>query len=90
MTYMIETPHTEAECLKALDEQLELGADLLDKFYFGCAAGDHTGYAILDVTSEEEARKLVPKSLVEKSLFTKVEKFTPEMIKAFHAKSAAA
>lgn len=88
MSYLIETPHNEAECLRALDEQLELGSDVLDKFYFGCMAGDHTGYAIVDANSEDEARKLIPSFLVDKSLITEVGKFTPEMIRSYHKKAA--
>ncbi len=88
MSYLIETPHNEAECLRALDEQLELGSDVLDKFYFGCMAGDHTGYAIVDANSEDEARKLIPSFLADKSLITEVGKFTPEMIRSYHKKAA--
>lgn len=88
MWYLIETPHTEEECLKALDEQLAMGSDLLDKFYYGCNVGKHVGYAIVDANSEIEARKLIPKFLVDKSRITEVGKFTPEVIRQFHAKAA--
>lgn len=88
MSYLVEIPHTEAECLKALDETLDKGADVLDKFYFGCKVGDHTGYAILDAGSENEVRKFVPKSLLDKCIITEVGKYTPEMIKSFHEKAA--
>lgn len=88
MSYLIETPHNEAECLRALDEQLAMGSDILDKFYFGCEAGDHTGYAIVDVQTEDEARRLVPSFLLDKSIITEVGKFTPDLIRSFHTKAA--
>lgn len=88
MSYLVEIPHNEAECLKALDEQLDKGADVLDRFYFGCRTGDHTGYAIVDANNEAEVRKLVPSSLLDKCIITEVGKFTPEMIRSFHAKAA--
>lgn len=88
MSYLIETPHNEEECLRALDEQLEKGSDVLNNFYYGCMAGDHTGYAIVDVNSLDEARKLIPDFLVEKSIISEVGKFTPQMIKSFHKKAA--
>ncbi len=88
MTYLIEIPHNEDECLKALDEQLALGKDVLDKFYFGCKAGDHTGYAIVDVSSESDARKLIPRFLMDKSIITEITKLTPEMIRSLHKKAA--
>ncbi len=88
MTYLIEIPHNEEECLRALDEQLAMGSDVLDRFYFGCMAGDHTGYAILDGDSESDVRRLVPNFLLDKSIITQVGKFTPEMIRSFHTKAA--
>lgn len=88
MSYLVEVPHNEAECLRALDEQLDKGSDILDKFYFGCESGDHTGYAIVDANSEDEVRKLIPNFLLGKSMITEVGKFTPEMIRSFHTKAA--
>lgn len=88
MSYLIETPHTEEECLRALDEQLSLGSDVLDRFYFGCMSGDHTGYAIVDANSEDDVRNMIPGFLVEKSLITPIKKITPEMIRSFHSKAA--
>jgi len=46
--YLIESPHTEEECLQALDETLEKGTDLLAKFDWGCMSGEHTGWAVVD------------------------------------------
>jgi len=88
MWYMIESHHTPEECLKALDEQLAKGPDILKKFYYGCKAGDHTGYAIVESKSEMEARKLVPSFLINKAHFVEVGLFTPEVIKSLHTKAA--
>ncbi|OGW47358.1 MAG: hypothetical protein A2078_14980 [Nitrospirae bacterium GWC2_57_9] len=88
MSYLIETPHNEAECLRALDEQLAKGTEVLNNFYYGCKTGDHTGYAIVDVESEGQAKKLVPDFLLDKSIITEVSRFTPEMIRSFHQKAA--
>jgi hypothetical protein len=88
MTYLIKMPHTQEECLRALDEQLAKGSDVLSKVFFGCKVGDHTGYAIVDAVSENEARKLIPQFLLGKSIITEVGKFTPDMIRSFHKKAA--
>ncbi len=88
MWYMIESHHTPEECLRALDEQLAKGSDVLREFYFGCKAGDHTGYAIVESKSDSEARKLVPSFLINKTRFVEVGVFTPEMIKSLHTKAA--
>lgn len=87
--YMIESPHKPEECLRALDEGLAKGKEVLDKFEFGCKAGDHTGYALVDANTGKEAlNKYVPDFIREKARIIEVGKFTPEMIKSFHSKAA--
>jgi hypothetical protein len=87
--YMIESPHKPEECAKALDEELAKGKDILDKFEFGCKAGDHTGYALVDADTRNDAlNKYVPNFIQEKARIVEVGKFTPEMIKSFHSKAA--
>jgi hypothetical protein len=87
--YMIQSPHKPEECLKALDEELAKGKDILDKIEFGCKAGDHTGYAIVDATTKNDAlNRYVPSFLQNKARVVEVGKFTPEMIKSFHEKAA--
>ncbi len=88
MMYLIETPHTKEECLRALDEELAKGPDILKKFYYGCSTGDHTGYAIVDVKNNAEARNLVPNFLINKARIVEVGQFTPDMIRSFHTKAA--
>lgn len=84
--YLVEMPHTEEECLQALDETLAKGTDLLAKFEWGCTSGEHTGWAILDAESESAAGNMVPSFLQSKARIVKVEKFTPQQIKSFHQK----
>jgi hypothetical protein len=86
--FMIESPHTEEECLRALDEELGKGQDILGKFDFGCKVGDHTAYALVDVNSRNDALNLVPTFLQNKVRIVEVGKITPEMIKSFHTKAA--
>ncbi len=87
--YMIESPHTPEECLRVLDEELARGKEILDKIEFGCKAGDHTGYALVDSNTKNEAlNKYVPNFIQNKARVIEVGKFTPEMIKSFHAKAA--
>ena len=83
--YVIESPHTPEECLKALDETLAKGPDILEKFVWGCAAqGDHTGWAYIEAENKEGASAIVPELLREKAKVTEVNKLTPEQIKSFH------
>jgi hypothetical protein len=88
--YLIESPHTTEECLRALDEILLRGPGALAKYDFGCMSGDHTGYVIVESGSESEARENVPSFLRGKARIVKVDKFTPEQIKSFHQMKASA
>ncbi|MEK6561126.1 MAG: hypothetical protein AABZ07_05260 [Nitrospirota bacterium] len=82
--YVVESPHSKEECLKALDEMLAEGPSILNKFDWGCTVGDHTGYAIIDADNETEAKGLVPSFIRSKARIVKVGKFTPEQIRSFH------
>jgi len=86
--YLIETPHKAEDCLKALDEELVKGPEVLGKFEYGCMAGDHTGYAIIDAQTRDDAVKLVPTFLQGRAKIVEVGKFTPDMIRSFHTKAA--
>jgi hypothetical protein len=86
--YLIETPHKAEDCLRALDEELAKGQQVLGKFEYGCMAGDHTGYAIVDAESREDAIALVPTFLQSTAKIVEVVKYTPDMIRSFHKKAA--
>jgi hypothetical protein len=86
--YLIETPHKVEDCLRALDEELAKGQQVLGKFEYGCMAGDHTGYAIVDAESREDAIALVPTFLQSTAKIVEVVKYTPDMIRSFHKKAA--
>jgi len=87
-TYLIISPHTQEECLSALDAVAQKGEESLGNWRWGCMAGDHTGYAFFKAESEESALLSVPESLRSKARAIKVDKFTMEQIKQFHEKHA--
>ena len=82
--FLIISPHTEEECLGALDNLSAEGPATLAKFDFGCKAGDHTGYAILTASSQEEALKMVPEDIRGKAKAIKLTKFTVKDIQMAH------
>jgi hypothetical protein len=84
--YFVESSHTKQECLRALDETVAKGADVLGKFSWGCMAGEHTGYAIVEAESESVVQNMIPTFLRDRAHIVKVGKFTPEQIKAYHEK----
>ena len=87
--YFVESKHTPEECLRALDEVLEKGAETLNKFEWGCMAGDHTGYSIVEARSDSDALGIVPVFLRGKARAIKLNKFTPDQIRSFHQKKTA-
>lgn len=58
----------------------------LSKFEFGCMSGDHTGYAFLTGTSEENVRQILPKDVQSNAKIQKVDKFNSAQIEKFHKK----
>lgn len=83
--FLVESPHTPEECLAALDK-MAVTPGTLAKFDWGCMAGDHTGYAIVDAANESAALESIPASMRSGAKAIKLNKFTPEQIKAFHQK----
>ena len=82
--YFVETPHTKDECLKALDETLKKGPDFLAKFEWGCMAGDHTGYGVVDADNEMAARNQVPSVVRDRAQIHPVTRVTPDDIRSMH------
>jgi hypothetical protein len=82
--YLIEIPHTPESCLKALDDVKALGDDKLAKYSWGCMAGDHTAYLMVNAASDAEALQWVPASERGEAKLLKLNKFTPEQIESFH------
>ncbi len=87
--YFVESKHTQEECLRALDEVLAKGSDVLNRMEWGCMAGDHTGYSIVDARSESDALQIVPMFLRGKARAVKLNKFTPDQIRSFRQKKTA-
>ena len=83
-TYLIESKHTNEDCLKALDEIVAHNRQLLDKCWMGCSTGNHTGWAAVEAQNESEARNMLPNNLRQNASVTEVSKFTPEQIQSFH------
>lgn len=82
--FLVQSPHSKEECLKALDEMLAKGTETLSKFEWGCMAGDHTGYALIDAENESRVRNMLPSFVRDKARVTQVGKFTPDQIRSFH------
>ena len=84
--FMVVEKHTPKDCLKMLDAvETKGGMGLLDKFEWGCKSGDHTGYALVDASSEAAVREMLPASMKDVRII-KVTRFTPAEVKSLHEK----
>lgn len=84
--YVLAAPHSPEECLEDLDKMSAEAPDILNKFVWGCAKGEHKGWAYMEAESKEELVAALPKSLQGKIKVIEVSKLTPEQIKSFHEK----
>jgi uncharacterized protein YdhG (YjbR/CyaY superfamily) len=83
--YLVESPHTKEECVVALEEIKDKHPELLNKMEFGCKAGEHVGWAMVDAGSESEVCGMIPEAIRSKAHVVELVKFTPEQIESFHS-----
>ncbi len=74
--YIIETPHTDRDCQMLVDQVYAMG--YLYHFDWGCKAGVHTGWAIIEADSEADARLAVPPLVRNKARVIRLNKFSSD------------
>lgn len=84
--YMVVVSHTPEQCLTQLDEISAKGADLLNKFEWGCKSNYHTGYALIESENEATIKNMLPKGIQKNIRIVKVNRFTQEDLAAIHKK----
>jgi len=80
--YLVESTHTAEECHHVV-EQFIIHGHIIN-FEWGCEAGVHTSWAIIEAENESQARMTVPARLRPKARAIQLNKFTPETIQAHH------
>ncbi len=73
--YLIETPHEPEDCLLLFSQLRAMG--YLYHFDWGCQAGVHSGWAIIEAEDEEEAQLAVPLLVRRKARVIKLNRFDP-------------
>ncbi len=86
--FQIVVPHDPAQCMEALDEMFSHDPEFHSQVFYGCHFGDCTGYALIEASSEEEARSKVPITLRKRARVVGVEHVDPEEIRSVHTKGA--
>lgn len=76
--YLIESPHSEQECLMILKQILAAG--YLTHMEWGCESGQHCGWVIIEAENETEARMVLPSLVRNKARVVKLVKFGPDDI----------
>jgi len=82
--FMVVVSHTPEQCLSQLDEINAKGADLLNKFDWGCKAGDHTGYAQIESENATAVKNMLPMDVQSSAKIVKVNKFSPAELETIH------
>ncbi len=82
--YLIESPHAAEECLRAKDEVLAQGPDVLASYVWGCGAGVHAGWVTVEAATETDARRTVPSFVRSKAYVVRIDRYTPEQLRALH------
>ena len=83
--FLVESPHTKAECMDVLDDMASSDSRLLGKFEWGCAAGDHRGWATLKAERKEDVKNMIPSRVRSKASVVPVTKFSAGDIRKMHA-----
>lgn len=80
--YLIETPHTAEDCHHLLKQINAMG--YLFNFDWGCKAGVHCGWAIIEVENEAQAKLAVPPLVRHKARVIKLIKFDLDQEEELH------
>lgn len=71
--YLIESPHPIEKCDQAIQDIYAAG--YLHHFEWGCKDDVHSGWAIVEAESAEDARQIVPWYLRDKARIVRLVKF---------------
>jgi len=82
--YLIESPHELKDCARMLQQLTAMG--YLHHFSWGCKAGVHCGWAIIEAENEAQARLAVPPLVRAQARIIKLNKFSPDEVDALHEK----
>jgi len=80
--YLVQVPHDPDTwaCAKVVQVFLGTGSHCLAQADWGCRDGAHTAWMIVEATSRDEARQIVPPPLRAQARVVRLNKFTVEEI----------
>jgi hypothetical protein len=80
--YLIESPHSGEECLELVSQVIAAG--YATRFDWGCKAGVHKGWIVIDAEDEQQALLVVPALVRPKAAIVRLNKFSAEDIERLH------
>jgi hypothetical protein len=80
--FLVISHHTAEDCVRALKEVLAIG--YLTHFDWGCKDGVHTGWAVLEAETKDEAMMSVPTFLRPSAQVVRLTKYHPETVVKMH------
>lgn len=83
--FLLQAPHTEEECAEALDSIMAHSVSLLNRFDWGCEAGEHIGWVTVEAQDDHTALMLLPSTIRQHTTATRLNKFTAEEVRSFHS-----
>lgn len=86
--FVVEFPHSTQTCLHELDDLKSQSPDLLPRINWGCMAGKHNGWAMVEAGSKSDVLNMLPTSIRGEVDITEVNKFTPDQIESMHRMAA--
>jgi hypothetical protein len=83
--YLIHAVHEPDECIRLLDSYLQAGAHYLTHAEWGCKAGVHEEWIIVEAQDDADATLMVPPIIRKQADVVRLHQFTPDEIRALHA-----
>jgi hypothetical protein len=80
--YLVESTHTAEDCHHVVEQFIIYGH--IYNFDWGCEAGVHTAWAVVEAETESEALMSVPARLRSKARAIRLNKFTPKTVEEQH------
>ena len=81
--FLVISHHNAADCVMALKQVQAIG--YLTHFDWGCKDGVHTGWAILEAETKDEAMLSVPTFLRNQAQVVRLAKFRAEQVEQMHS-----
>jgi hypothetical protein len=82
--YLLHATHDPEECIRLLDSYLQAGAHYLTHAEWGCEAGVHEEWIIVEAEDDAGAALMVPPIIRNQAEVVRLNRFTPDQIRAMH------